>query len=159
MVLYKALAWAMLLLRAERGNIQLRDPVTGLLSIAAQHGFAEEFLAHFASVGNDGSACGRAAHQRGQIVIRDVRTDPGFAPHRAVAAASGFRAVQSTPVLAPAGRVLGVISTHYPRAGGPMDLDLVVARRLGELLGEALSRGTPDRGAAVGNRTRTKRPA
>lgn len=38
-----------------------------------------------------------------QTVVADVRSDPGFAPHREIAAA-GFRAVQSTPLTHYAGR-------------------------------------------------------
>ena len=43
-----------------------------------------------------------------QLVISDVTTDPGFGPHREIAAASGFRAVQSTPLIDEAGRLVGV---------------------------------------------------
>src|SRR5262249_44325677 len=34
-----------------------------------------------------------------QTVVADVNTDSGFAPHRAIAGAPGFRAVQSTPLV------------------------------------------------------------
>jgi GAF domain-containing protein len=42
-----------------------------------------------------------------------VEIDAGFAPHRAIAAASGFRAVQSTPLRNRAGDLLGMFSTHF----------------------------------------------
>lgn len=75
----------MTLLHAERGNIQLADPDTGALRIAAQRGFGPEFVEYFATVTDDGSACGRAARRHAQVVITDVTTDPGFAPHREIA--------------------------------------------------------------------------
>jgi GAF domain-containing protein len=89
--------------------------LTGSLRIAVQHGFGAEFLDHFAVVGDDRSACGRAARQRAQTVIVDVNVDASFAPHRDIAASSAFRAVQSTPLTERTGRLLGVVSTHYPR--------------------------------------------
>src|SRR5690348_84726 len=60
-LLDEVLEFALTLLGAERGNIQLADPVTGVLRIAAQRGFGPEFLEYFAAVTDDRSACGRAA--------------------------------------------------------------------------------------------------
>jgi GAF domain-containing protein len=130
---------ALKLSAAHRDNVQLVDPVTGSLRIIVQHGFSAEFLDYFAVVDDDRSACGRAALQRAQAVIADVRTDDSFATHRDIAAASGFRAVQSTPLVDRAGRVRGVISTHYP---GPYQLpgrDRHYLKRFGELVGEVLA--------------------
>ena len=133
------LEFALTLLHAERGNVQLADPATGVLRIAAQRGFDPEFMEYFAAVTDDGSACGRAARQHAQVVITDVTTDPGFAPHREIALASGFRAVQSTPLLNRAGHLVGMLSTHYPRPTTPPRRDLQIARRFGALAGESLS--------------------
>ena len=104
-LLDEVLEFALTLLHAERGNIQLADPATGVLRIAAQRGFGPEFMEYFAAVTDDGSACGRAAQRHAQVVITDVTTDPGFAPHRDIARASGFRAVQSTPLVNRAGHL------------------------------------------------------
>lgn len=101
-------------MRADRGNIQIAD-ADGNLQIAAHHGFSAEFLEYFAVVDDTGSACGRAELARAPTVVADVRADPAFAPYREIAAASGFCAVQSTPLIGPAGRVVGMLSTHYPR--------------------------------------------
>jgi hypothetical protein len=75
-----------------------------------------------------------------QTVIIDVTTDPYFAPHRAMAAASGFRAVQSTPLADKAGRVVGVVSTHYPHPYRPAESDLRIIKRYGELVGETIAK-------------------
>src|SRR5215472_4491071 len=57
-LLDEVLAFALTLLHAERGNVQLADPATGVLRIAAQHGFGREFMEYFATVTDDKSACG-----------------------------------------------------------------------------------------------------
>jgi GAF domain-containing protein len=110
-----------------------------VLRIAAQRGFGPEFLEYFAAVTDDGSACGRAAQQHAQVVITDVTTDPGFAPHRDIALASGFCAVQSTPLVNRAGHLVGIVSTHYPRPTTPPHRDLQIISRFGALAGESLS--------------------
>src|SRR5262249_44783945 len=135
----QALEEGLALARADRGNVQLADPESGALKIIAQHGFDEAFLAHFAVVDDDGSACGRAARRTAQLVITDVITDPGFEPHREIAVASGFRAVQSTPLVNRAGHLVGMLSTHYPRPTTLPRRDLQIVSRFGALAGESLS--------------------
>jgi GAF domain-containing protein len=137
-VLDEGLKDALSLLHADRGNVQLVDPVSGSLTIAVQAGFGQEFLEYFAVVNDDGSACGRAAQQHAQTVVADVNTDPGFAPHREIAAASGFRAVNSTPLVDLRGHLVGVLSTHYSRPYRPDDRDLELMKRFGELIGQAI---------------------
>jgi hypothetical protein len=134
-LLDRALAGALFLLGADRGNVQVLDPATGSLQIVAQHGFDDAFLDYFAAVTDDSSACGRAAAERTQTVIADVSIDPRFAAHRDIAAASGFRAVQSTPLTDYADRVLGVMSIHYPDPYRPPDRDLLLMRRFGQRVG------------------------
>jgi PAS domain S-box-containing protein len=109
---------------ADFGNIQLYNPETQTLEIVAQHGFQKDFLDYFRVVREDSSACGRARQQQKRVIIEDVLTDPGFAPHRPIAAASGFRAVQSTPLTGSDGRPLGIISTHFRRPHRPSQRDL-----------------------------------
>jgi hypothetical protein len=138
-LLARVLEGALDLAGADRGNIQILDPATGSLQIAAQHGFGAEFLDYFAVVDDDRSACGRAAKQCAQTVIADVSTDAGFAPHRAIAASSAFRAVQSTPIVDRTGRLLGVVSTHYRHPYSPPAPDLEVLRRFGYLVGQLMA--------------------
>ena len=131
----------MALTGAELGNVQLAEPGSAGLRIVASAGFGQEFLDHFAVVvDDDTSACGRAAAGHRQTVIPDVDADEDFAPHREVAAASKFRAVQSTPLVDAAGNLVGMVSTHFPRPGGPPARALEVTRLYGLLAGEALAR-------------------
>ena len=135
----KVLDGALALAGADRGNVQILDPVTGSLKITEQRGFDAEFLDYFAVVDDDRSACGRAARERTQIVIADVNNDATFASHREIAAASAFRAVQSTPLLDRTGRLLGVVSTHYPRPRRPSERDLEIMKRYGGLAGQIMA--------------------
>jgi hypothetical protein len=135
----KILEGALTLAGADRGNVQVLDPATGSLRIVAQCGFGAEFLEYFAVVDDGRSACGRAARERAQTVIVDVDIDARFAPHRDIAAASAFRAVQSTPLIERTGRLLGVVSTHYPRPYSPPARDREIMKRYGELAGQVMA--------------------
>jgi GAF domain-containing protein len=139
-LLGRALDGALELSGAELGNVQVADPTTGALRIVAQHGFGPDFLEHFAVVEDDGSACGRAARAHLQTVIVDVDADEGFAPHREIADASGFRAVLSTPVIDDTGRLVGMISVHHRRPQQPSARDLRLMERYADMVGEAVTR-------------------
>ena len=116
--------------RADFGNIQLYDDTTGTLAIVVHRGFSQEFLDYFAIVdAHDTSACGQALKRSARTIIEDVTTDPSFEPHRAIAAAAGFRAVQSTPLLDRTGAPVGMLSTHFRRHHRPSDWDLYLSDR------------------------------
>jgi anti-sigma regulatory factor (Ser/Thr protein kinase) len=135
----RALETAVSFMKADFGNIQMFDPTTGSLTIVAQDGFSPEFLEYFAVVDDDSAACGRAAETGTQTVIENVYTDPGFAPHREIAAASGFGAVQSTPLNDYSGKLIGMLSTHFSHPHRPSARDLGIVARYGDYLGEVLS--------------------
>lgn len=147
LLLERALEGAMSLVRADFGNVQLRDPRRGTLRIVAESGFDCEFLDYFADVSDDGSACGRAAYRRVQVVIVDVNTDPGFAAHREIAAGSRFRAVQSTPLVDRHDRVIGVISTHFRQPHVPSGRDLLMVEWFVDQIRGAIA-GSDEQGAA-----------
>lgn len=110
---------------ADFGTIQQFDPAAGSLEIVAQQGFDNAFLDHFETVdAEDDSAGGRALRSGARIVIEDVDADPRYAPHRTAAAAAGYRAVQSTPILTPEGEQVGIVSTHFTRPHRPSERDL-----------------------------------
>jgi nitrate/nitrite-specific signal transduction histidine kinase len=109
---------------ADSGNIQLDNPESRALEIVAQCGFQQDFLDHFISVHDPGSACGRPMQLRERIIIEDVQTDPDFEPHRQIAASAGFRALQSTPLLTRTGELLGMISTHFRQPHCPSEHEL-----------------------------------
>jgi PAS domain S-box-containing protein len=101
--------------RAQKGNIQLLDHASGSLVIAAQIGFDQPFLDFFAHVTDEFSACGRAFQCGERVVVEDVMESEIFAgqPSLDVLLEAGIRAVQSTLLMSAAGKLLGIISTHF----------------------------------------------
>jgi PAS domain S-box-containing protein len=117
------------LLGADFGHVQLYDREADTLRLVVQRGFGQEFLDYFngpAGVRAESTACGRALQKAQRVIIEDVETDVGFAPHRAIASASGFRAVQSTPLFGRDGVPLGMLSTHFRQPHRPSERDLTM---------------------------------
>jgi PAS domain S-box-containing protein len=109
---------------ADFGNIQLYKAQTEALEIVVHQGFRQGFLDYFRTVRVDeGSACAQAMRTGQRIVIEDVERDSSFEPHRRVAAAAGFRAVQSTPLKSRKDSVLGMLSTHFRSPHRPSERD------------------------------------
>lgn len=99
---------------ADFGNLQLYEQSLDGLVIVAQRNLRAEFLEHFALVRRaDGSACARCLDGVGPTVVEDVAADRDFDPHRQVIARAGIRAIESSPLVDEAGRLIGVISTLY----------------------------------------------
>ncbi|HEX8989296.1 MAG TPA: response regulator [Rhodocyclaceae bacterium] len=123
---------------ADCGNLQLLDPATGDLRIAAQRGFPQWWLDYWDNVTKGHGSCGTALERGARIVVEDVEHSPIFAgtPALDVQLRAGVRAVQSTPLLSHSGTPLGMFSTHYKR---PHYLD----RHAGDLL-DVLARLTAD---------------
>jgi putative methionine-R-sulfoxide reductase with GAF domain len=147
---------AMALIPADFANVQIVDPRDGSLVLVAQTGFGRGFLDHFAVVRDDRSVCGDAAGQGVQTIVTDVRDEPALEPHWATFRVAGVRAVQSTPLVDGAGRLIGMLSTHSSRPLQPSDRDLLVLRLYGRFAGEAVARlldGTSQAGVPTG-RTR-----
>lgn len=112
------------LLNADFGNVQLFNQQSKALEIVAQRGFKQDFLDHFSNVNEEIAASGRAMRRGGRAIIEDVKSDPGFAPHRHIAASAGFRAVQSTPLFSRSDEVLGMISSHFRQPHRPSEHEL-----------------------------------
>lgn len=111
--------------RADFGNIQIYR--AGALLLAVHRGFKAPFLETFRRVSvDDDSACGRAMREGRSIIVPDVERDAGYAPFRAAAAAAGFRAVQSTPMVGSNGLFVGMISTHFARPHRPTDEQMTI---------------------------------
>jgi PAS domain S-box-containing protein len=123
--LYQVLDASIAMHRADFGNIQVYNPAIGALEIVAQRGFKQDFLDSFRIVGiDDESACARAMRQGKQVTIEDVENDRAYALYREIAAAAGYRAVQSTPLISRGGDLIGILSTHFRRRHRPTDREL-----------------------------------
>ncbi len=110
---------------SQMGNVQVYDPDTQTLAIAAQQGFSQDFLDQLGIVRRASpSACSAAMNSLSRVIIEDVNQDESFRPLREIAAAAGFRSLQSTPLLSRTGGLLGVLSTHWSHPHRPSERDL-----------------------------------
>ena len=132
---------AIALTGADKGNIQLFDPKSESLTIAAQRGFEKPFLDFFADVRvGEAAACGAAMAAASRILVEDVVESAIFAGQDLldVLLQAGVRAVQSTPLTSSSGSVVGVISTHFSRPHRPSEQELrfmdLLARQAADFL-------------------------
>jgi len=112
---------------ADKGNLQLREPGSNVLTIAAHQGFDRPFLEFFAVVRDDeASCCGQALHEGRRTVVEDVTRSEIFQGKESldVMLAAGVRGVQSTPLASTSGKVLGMISTHFSHPHCPAEREL-----------------------------------
>jgi PAS domain S-box-containing protein len=109
---------------ADKGYVQIVDP-RGFLAIAAQEGFDPSSLEPLKEVSvEDKSSCGRALRAGDRVTIEDVGASEASAAFCPTALAAGYRAVQSTPLMARDGRPLAVLSTHFCNAHRPSEHQL-----------------------------------
>lgn len=142
-ILGEAVATAIAIAGADFGNIQLLDPVSGELRIAAQRGFPQWWVEFWNKVAPGKGCCGTALERGERIIVEDVELSPIFAgsPALDVQLRAGVRAVQSTPLLSRSGKPLGMFSTHYRTAHRPDERALVLldllARQVADIIEHA----------------------
>jgi hypothetical protein len=125
---------------AERGTIQLRDPVHGRLQIEGKRGFGQDFADAFSYLDEPGTLCGHAFGDARQVVVDDVDSSPLFSESaREILQANEVRACVSTPIVDADGKVRGVVSTHQrQRDAVPDEADLRHVRTLANQCGHWL---------------------
>lgn len=139
-LLQQTLAAAIEFTSADMGHIQFLDSASGRLRIVAHHGFEPPFLDFFNQIEADPDSCGNAKMWAERIVVEDVTQHPEFVgrPALDVLRGAGVRAVQSTPLSARSGRLLGMLSTHSRTQRRPPERDLrlldLLARQLADLV-------------------------
>ena len=111
---------------AEKGNVQLVSADGKTLSIVAQEGFDDAFLATFEDVSVDDrrAACGRALATARTVVIEDVMADHDYEAFQDIARHAGYRAVISVPLFGAGGEKLGAISVHFPQPHRPREAEM-----------------------------------
>ena len=132
---------------ADKGKLQLIDPVSGCLVVRAQRGFQQPLLEYYAYV-HEGSdvTCGAALRKSERVIVEDVATSDILSgkPAREVLLEAGVRAVQSTPLRSRAGRVVGMLCTHFTRPHQLRERELafmdVLARRAADYVEGAIPR-------------------
>lgn len=101
---------------ADRGTVQLRDPVHGGLQIEGNRGFGQGFVDTFSYLSGQGTPCGHAFDAGSQTVVTDVQSSRLFdEPSRATLLAHDVHSCVSTPILDNDGTVRGIVSSHQRR--------------------------------------------
>jgi PAS domain S-box-containing protein len=138
-VLHELLDTAIAISQADFGNIQILDPTSAHLKVAAQRDLPDWWLDYWAgSVAHSASGAALAARER--IVVEDVTRSPIFVGTEALDAQlkAGIRAIQSTPLISRSGALIGMISTHWkaPHRVPEQTLGLLdlLARRAADLI-------------------------
>ena len=123
------------------GTMQLYDPDRGVLEIVAHQGLEQDFLDHFREVRlDDGSVCSRILEEGRRVIVEDIQIDPAYEPHLQIAAAAGYRAVQSTPLINRTGVLFGVLSTHFAQPYRPTERELRMLDLYGRQASEFIDR-------------------
>lgn len=144
---------AMEIMRSDMASMHVVDG-DGALRLLAWRGFGPHFAQDFALSRADANTVCSVAWQTGlRVVVRDI-LDCEFlddTPTLQELRRHGIRAVQSTPLVARDGRVLGMLSTHWRIVHEPAERGLrlldVLARQAADLIGhrhweQALQRQT-----------------
>jgi PAS domain S-box-containing protein len=129
------------LMFAHMGSMQVFHQERGELRLLAQKGFHPESAAYWEWVRLDsGSTCGMALSAGCRVIVPDIEACEAMVGTADLDAyrRSGIRAVQSTPLIARSGRLLGMISTHWRKPHRPSERELqpldVLARQAADLI-------------------------
>ena len=139
-LLDEVLTATMALKSAHFGDIQLYNRANRSLTVVAQQGFSAAVLAHFRDYQDETTMWDRALARGERVVVEDVWSDAGFAPHRELAEAAGYRAGQSTPLFSRNGEPLGVISTFFREPHLPSARELRFTDLYARLAAELIER-------------------
>ena len=114
--LQKILDAAVVIARAQKGTLQVFDPASNALRIAAQRGFGKPFLEFFEFVEDtEASSCGAALRAGAPVIVDDIGTSRIFAgrPSLDILLDENVRAVISIPLNSSHGYTLGMLSVHF----------------------------------------------
>lgn len=111
---------------ADKGNIQLLDNETGVLTLATQSSFEEPFVEFFESIAAGDTACGVALLTKQRVIVEDITQSEIYAGTPALVAMreAHILAVQSLPLMSSSGKVLGIVSTHFSQVHRPSEQEL-----------------------------------
>ena len=131
---------------ADKGNLHLVEPGTGVLALNAECGFDDEFSESFSEEGQFPVSV-KAFETRQRVIVENVRQSALFAGSSSLNAMNNarVRAVQSTPLISSSGNVLGVISTHFMTALRPTEQELRLMDLLARQAADYLERKQVER--------------
>ncbi|HEY2410757.1 MAG TPA: PAS domain S-box protein [Pirellulaceae bacterium] len=121
MILEETLRTATAIENTDMGMISLVDSETGALKLATNLGIEPDFLSLVQRAPSGVGALGVCYAEKRRVIVEETETDPIFNDYRDAARLAGFRAVHSTPLITRAGRLVGVLSTHFRSPRKPTD--------------------------------------
>lgn len=135
---------AVVIMRSPYASIQMFDPERGSageLFLLGHRGFdvAAARYWEWVRLGSK-STCGQASQAGERVVVHDVRHSEAMAgsDELEIYLHAGIYAAQSTPLISRAGRLLGMLSTHWGDPHQPSELDLhlfdVLARQAADFI-------------------------
>ena len=147
---------AVAIMRSDFASMQMFDPERGELRLLAYRGFDPTAVAFWEWVRpGSGSTCGAALATGDRSIVSDIELSDFMARSEDLETyrQTGIRAVQSTPLVSRAGRLLGMISTHWRNPHPPSEHDLhlldVLARQAADLIERKQAEVTDQRLAAI----------
>ena len=137
---------AIAIMRSDMASLQIVEEDHDALRLLAFRGFDADFGTVFELVRSDSlTSCSVARRVGHRIVVPDVETcdflvgTPALEDLRR----TGIRAMQSTPLVARSGRLLGMISTHWRQPHEPTERDLrlldLLARQAADVMERTLA--------------------
>jgi len=152
----KILDAAVAIMRSDFASMQMFYPERGELRLLAYRGFSPTAAAFWEWVGpGSRSTCGVALATGDRSILPDIDLSDFMEGSEAleIFRQAGIRAMQSTPLVSRTGRLLGMISTHWPNPHQPSERDLglldVLARQAADLIERKQTELTDQRLAAI----------
>jgi PAS domain S-box-containing protein len=135
------LSAAVAIMRSDAASIQMLDPATDQLVLLGHRGFHPDSARFWQRVTRgSGGTCGQAFNERRRIIIEDVREDEVVRNSEDLQSyqMSGIVAVQTTPLITRAGKLIGMMSTHWRHRHRPDERQFghfdVLARQAADLI-------------------------
>lgn len=130
---------AVSLMRSDFASMQMLDTDRDALRLLAHRGFTREAVEAWTWIAPDtASACSAARRVRARVMIPDVEASRLLSSAIETYRRAGIRAVQSTPLLARDGELVGMLSTHWRRVHRPSDRECalfdILARQAADLI-------------------------
>jgi two-component system CheB/CheR fusion protein len=157
---------AIALMRSDMGGIHMFDADCNELRLLVWKGFHPESAAFWEGVHLDSDSCCGAALRTGQrVIVPEIEACESLVgtPELEGYRRSDIHAVQATPLISRAGRMLGMISTHWHRPYQPSERDLrlldVLARQAADFIERSQTEVVLQRANAELERRVTERTA
>lgn len=135
-ILFTAIA----LMQADAGTVQIFDAATQDMVLVATQGFEPNMTEHFYRVAaSSNTPCGIAL-KNGNRTFIDFDVPESEDPHGSLRMhfEAGYLSAQSTPLITRAGKLIGIVSTHWREHRRPSDRELqfldLLARQAADLI-------------------------